>query len=214
MWAVTQICPLAATRHCPLAATTRGGDRSWKCRESGGSALPGCLPGRSIVWYRARKSDIAYRTAEPPDDLRCPPLRPGCSTACTRSSVGAASVGHVVVGLNAERRPTVDHAEDGSASAGFGHDHFDGVGGRGEDSTDLGNLLHLVEHVHRETFSHEHQEGVTSPMASTLRVANSTSSSSFPERRTRRGPEDSQKARPNRRCAEDPTRPRAGLRRS
>ena len=27
---------------CPLAATTRRGDRSWRCRQSGGSVLLGC----------------------------------------------------------------------------------------------------------------------------------------------------------------------------
>src|SRR5438105_4339995 len=59
----------------------------------------------------------------------------------------------VLVGLDAERRASVHHPEDGPALPLLGHDHLDGIRGGAVDPAHLLDHLHGVQHVDGETVS-------------------------------------------------------------
>jgi hypothetical protein len=105
----------------------------------------------------------------------------------------------VLLGLHAERRAAIDHTENGAPLLGLGEDHLHRVRRGAVDPADLRYLLYLIQHVHREALAEEDDEGVTGADRQGIARGKLDGSSSLPARRTSRGPEDSQKAIPNRR---------------
>ena len=77
--------------------------------------------------------------------------------------------GDVGFGLNPQRRPAIDDAEDPSPGSGLADDHLHGVRRGAEDPAHLGHELDLIEHVDREPLAQEHDERV--PGADLERVA-------------------------------------------
>src|SRR5207244_4457430 len=97
-------------------------------------------------------------------------------------------------------RAAVNHAHHAASLFGFCNDHFHWVGGRAENRTHLGYVLHDVQQVYGIRITQDENEYMPAGQSRALAMAAFRSSSSLPSARVRHGPEDSLKASPNLAC--------------